>query len=167
MGRYSRCSSRKVGLTLNAIFNGPSALSCSPPFRQEAVFRRRASDDHRRPGSESNLTGWSKKVGPTAFSPRGTRQAWSQRGGGTRGWGLAVRGRPLATARPIQWECGFLRHGSPPLFLEFDDQHVVRQRWQRCSCRARAQCWVEHRLRHLVEAPFLAEFVRGPVGEDD
>jgi len=45
MGRYSRCSSRKVGLTLNAIFNGRSALSCSPPFRQEAVSCRRASDD--------------------------------------------------------------------------------------------------------------------------
>src|SRR5262249_62241505 len=49
---------------------------------------------HRRPGSESNPTRWSKKVGPTAFSPRGTRQGLESKRRGEEG-----RGSPPAPER--------------------------------------------------------------------
>lgn len=110
MGRFPRCSSRKVTLTstqFSMVLHPASALSCSPPFRQEAVFRRRASDDHRRPGSESNPTRWSKKVGPTAFSPRGTRQGleskrrWNKRVG-PRQRAKRIRSKSLES-RLAQW----------------------------------------------------------------
>lgn len=110
MGQVPALQFEEGALTSKAISNGPPPCFSSIMFtnvRQEAVFRLRASDDHRRPGSESNPTRWSKKVGPTAFSPRGTRQGleskrrWNKKVG-PRQRAKRIRSKGLES-RPDQW----------------------------------------------------------------